>query len=63
MPDANREGSVKISINAELLYRLAEALGSDALILELLPSQPLAPVRVTIAGSENVGVIMPIRVK
>jgi hypothetical protein len=63
LPGADRDGSVKICLNADLLHRLAEALGSDAITLELIPAQPLAPIRVTVAGSQNVGVIMPIRVK
>jgi hypothetical protein len=63
LPGADRDGSIKISLNADLLHRLAGALGSEAVVLELIPAEPLAPIRVTVADSPNVGVIMPIRVK
>lgn len=58
-------GGVKIALNAELLYELAQALGNNEVVLEIHDdSSPIAvkahPSK-AVAGS--VGVLMPVRLK
>jgi hypothetical protein len=54
-----REGEIKVALNATLLARLAEALGSDSgcVVLHILPGA-VKPIRVTSGQGE--GAIMPI---
>lgn len=54
------EQPVKFGIDVTQLARLAEALGSDKLVIEHDSADPLAPIRVTpIATNGAYGIIMP----
>jgi hypothetical protein len=64
IPKANRGGK-KICLNAELLYDLAQALGNNEVILEILDD--VSPIVVKAhpdhAIPESLGVLMPIKMK
>jgi hypothetical protein len=64
LPDPDR-GGIKIGLNAKFLYEMAQALGGDCVVIEILDAT--SPIVVK-GSNENyiegsIGVLMPVRIK
>ena len=64
LPNPDR-GGIKIGLNAKFLYEIAQALGGDRVVIEILN----ATSPIVVKGShenyieESIGVLMPVRIK
>jgi DNA polymerase III sliding clamp (beta) subunit (PCNA family) len=60
-----REQTVKIGINARLLYEAAMALGAEKIVLSVDSKDSTAPMKITSLSShdENLVMLMPVRIK
>ena len=63
LPDPGRPGILKISLDIDLLEKLANALGNNHVTLELDPMNANGPIRVTPYAGEGSGAIMPLKAK
>lgn len=52
-------GPVKVSLNAKMLWEMAQAMGSDTLTLAI--KDELSPLVVTCKNEDALGVLMPVR--
>ena len=64
LPNPDR-GGIKIGLNAKFLYEIAQALGGDRVVIEILNAT--SPIVVKGSGDNyiegSIGVLMPVRIK